>query len=130
MPRRKFYALVSGVRAFTIVVACWLLAAGVPCQAGSVPTATPPAEQLLPENTLLFATVADFSKFKQLVKQSPEGLFWNEPAMRAFRENFYERWSREIAVPLEREVGIDIAEVFELAEGQVTFAIRIRWDRS
>jgi len=95
----------------------------VPCQAASNSAIIPSAEQLLPENTLIFATAPDFSKLKQLLKQSPEGLFWNDAAMRAFRENFYERWSREVAAPLEREVGIDIAEVFGLAEGQVTFAV-------
>ena len=116
---RKFYALASGIRAFTVIVGWWLLVPNASCPAGPPSTAIQPAEQLLPENTLLFATAPDFSRLKQLVKKSPEGLFWNDSAMRSFRENFYERWGREIATPLEREVGIDIAEVFGLAEGRV-----------
>ena len=50
--------------------------------------AIPPAENLLPADTLALATVPDFSVLRAASAQSPEWLLWNDPAMKPFHDDF------------------------------------------
>ena len=47
----------------------------------------PSAENLLPSDTLLLITVPDFSTLRAAGKQSPQWLFWNDPAMKLHQRN-------------------------------------------
>src|ERR1019366_2847376 len=53
-----------------------------------VAVAIPSAENLLPSDTLVFLTMPDCAKFRAALHQSPLWLFWNDPAMKPFHDNF------------------------------------------
>lgn len=85
--------------------------------------AIPPAEALLPSDTLLVFTVPDFSALRQTVQQSPQWLLWNDPAMKPFRNDFTTKWNQKFVAPLEQNLGIRISDYLPLLQGQLTFAI-------
>lgn len=91
--------------------------------------AVPPAEKLLPADTLAVLTVPDLDKATQIYHASATSQFWKDPAMKAFREKFEAKFKEEYAAPLERELGIKLADYSELARGQMTIAItRNGWE--
>jgi hypothetical protein len=105
-PARVFFALLAG------------LLLGVSARA-----AIPPAESLLPADTLGLVTVPDFEKWREAARQSPRGLLWNDPAMKPFHDKFMANWNEKIVVPLERELGIKFGDYTSLPQGQLTLAI-------
>jgi hypothetical protein len=91
--------------------------------------AIPPAENILPSDTLLLITVPDFSALRSAARQSPQWLFWNDPAMKPFRDKFMAKWHDEFAAPLEQGLGIKLNDFADLLQGQLTFAITQNgWD--
>ncbi len=93
--------------------------------------AIPSAEELLPSDTLFVLTVPDFAALKFSAKQSPQWQFWNDDAMKSFRENFYSKWNETFAVPLERDLGVKLSDFADLPQGQLTFAVTQNgWDGS
>ena len=58
--------------------------------------AVPPPEKLLSDDTLLVITAPDFSRLRDTFKNSPQSQLWNDPAMKAFRDHFLEKWTEEI----------------------------------
>ena len=91
--------------------------------ASFVSAAIPPAEALLPSDTLLVFSVPDFSALSQKTQQSPQWLLWNDPAMKPFRADFTAKWDQKFVAPLEKSLGIRIADYLPLLQGQLTFAI-------
>src|SRR5580698_3361044 len=91
--------------------------------ASFVSAAIPPAESLLPADTLLVFTVPDCSALRTAAKQSPQWMLWNDPAMKPFRQDFTAKWDEKFIGPLEHSLGIRIADYLPLLQGQVTFAI-------
>lgn len=85
--------------------------------------AVPPPEKLLSDDTLLVITAPDFSKLRETFKSSPQSQLWNDPAMKAFRERFMEKWNEEFVKPLERDLDIHLDDYINLPQGQVTFAL-------
>jgi len=83
----------------------------------------PPAEELLPQDTLFMMTVPDFGRIREIFKASPQNQLWNDSAMRPFKEKFLARWSEEFVKPLERELGLDFDNYISLPQGQLTFAV-------
>jgi len=83
----------------------------------------PPPEKLLSDDTLLVITAPDFSKLRETFKSSPQSQLWNDPAMKAFREHFMEKWNEEFVKPLERELDVRLDDYTSLPQGQVTFAL-------
>ncbi len=83
----------------------------------------PPAEKLLPEDTLLVVTAPDFSQLRTLLLQSPTSQLWRDPAMKPFRDKVVGKWEEDFAKPLERDLDIRFADYRELPQGQLTFAI-------
>src|SRR5438445_6433235 len=83
----------------------------------------PPAEELLPQDTLFMVTVPDFGKIREIFQASPQSQLWNSPAMRPFKEKFLARWSEEFIKPLERELGVRFDDYISLPQGQLTFAV-------
>ena len=83
----------------------------------------PPAEQLLPDDTIAVLTIPDWQKFSTNYHQSAWGQLWNDPAMKAFRENFSSNFQADFLKPLEMELGIKFSEYQELLQGQITLAL-------
>jgi len=82
----------------------------------------PPAEQLLPEDTLGVVTIPDWKKTADL-SQSTWLQLWMDPAMKPFRENFSSNFQSDLIEPLEKQLGIKLADYKELVQGQVTVAV-------
>src|SRR6266581_7189101 len=95
-----------------------LIAAAFQIRAG-----IPPAEELLPQDTLFMVTVPDFGKIREIFQASPQSQLWNSPAMRPFKEKFLARWNEEFIKPLERELDIRFDDYTSLPQGQLTFAV-------
>lgn len=91
--------------------------------ASFVSAAIPPAEALLPADTLVLFTVPDCSALRATAQQSPQWLLWNDPAMKPFRDNFTAKWDQKFIGPFEHELGIRIADYLPLLQGQLTIAI-------
>lgn len=89
-------------------------------QAGA---AIPPAEKLLPPETLAVLTAPDWAKLNEYYRKAPQSQFWNDPAMKPFRDKFMAKWNDEIVKPLERDLGVKFEDYSALFQGQVTFAV-------
>ncbi len=103
------------------VVGCCLSAVWVGFTAVAAPVPAP--EKLLPDDTLLVVTIPDMAAFNAAVQQSSGYRFWNDTAMRPFREKFMEKLREQLVDPLERELGVKFADYTNLIQGQLTFAI-------
>jgi hypothetical protein len=85
--------------------------------------AIPPAEKLLPPETLLVLSAPDWAKLSDYYRKAPQSQFWNDPAMKPFRDKFMAKWSEEIVKPLERDLGAKFDDYSALLQGQLTFAV-------
>jgi hypothetical protein len=85
--------------------------------------AVPAPEKLLPDDTLLVATVPDFAKFREICRGSPQTQVWNDPAMKPFRDHFFAKLNEELLEPLKRDLGIRFEDYISLPQGQLTLAI-------
>jgi len=96
----------------------FLLAPGI-----IVPAEVPPAENLLPGDTLLLVTAPDFATARAAARRSSGWLFWNDPAMKPFHDKFMARWNEQFIAPLERDLGVKFDDYASLPQGQFTFAV-------
>ena len=95
----------------------------------SLLAAIPPAENLLPSDTLFLLTAPDCAAFRAAMHQSPQWLLWNDPAMKPFHDNFIAKWRESFVAPLERDLGVKLADFADLPQGQFTFAVTQNgWD--
>ncbi len=83
----------------------------------------PPAEKLLPNDTLVLLTTPEVTKFCDAFKTLPQSRLWNDVAMKPFREKFTSKFKADLVVPLEKELGIKFSDYQNLAQGQFTFAL-------
>ena len=88
-----------------------------------VRAAIPPAENLLPADTLFVVSAPDFAAARAAVKQSPGWLFWNDPAMKPFHDKFMAGWNGQFIAPLEHDLGVTLDDYASLPQGQFTFAV-------
>jgi hypothetical protein len=91
--------------------------------AASLHAAIPPAENLLPQDTMFVVTAPDFAGLRTAMHQSPQLLFWNDPAMKPFHDKFMDKWNDTIVAPLEKDLGVKLVDFTALPQGQLTFAI-------
>ncbi len=89
----------------------------------SLHAAIPPAENLLPADTLFVVTLPDSSTLRTALHQSPQFLLWNDPAMKPFHDKFMGKWNETFVAPLEKDLGLKLADFAVLPQGQLTFAI-------
>jgi len=89
----------------------------------SVRAAIPPAENLLPSDTLFFFTAPDCAAWRAVAHQSPQWLLWSDPAMKPFRDNFAAKLNASFVAPLERDLGVKLADFESLPQGQFTLAV-------
>ena len=88
------------------------------CNAAEIP----PAEKILPTDTLAVLSVPDYAKLRELNGHSPMVQFWNDPAMKPFREKFMEKFRAEYVKPLEKDLGTSLTNYSALLQGQLTLA--------
>src|SRR5271156_5121558 len=91
--------------------------------ATSIRAAIPPAESLLPSDTLFVVTAPDCAALRAALHQSPQWLLWNDPAMKPFHDKFMAKWDEEFVAPLERDLGVSLGDFADLPQGQFTFAV-------
>src|SRR5690349_11932790 len=84
-----------------------------------------PAEKLLPNDTLVLVSVPDLAKYRAAIKSSPQSQFWNDPAMKPFKDKFIAKFKSDLVVPLEKELGVKFSDYQDLAQGQLTFAVTL-----
>ena len=92
------------------------------------PCSAPPfrrLENLLPADTLAFFTVPDCAAVRAAAKQSPGWMFWGDPAMKPFHDKFMAKWNEQFIAPLERDLGVKVADFMDLPQGQFTFAVTV-----
>lgn len=85
--------------------------------------AIPPAENLLPSDTLFFLTIPDCAALRTTAHQSPQWLFWSDPAMRPFHDKFTAKFEQTLVAPLEQALGLKLSDFADLPQGQFTFAV-------
>jgi hypothetical protein len=85
--------------------------------------AIPPAEKLLPDDTLIVVGTPDFTALREVYNTSPQTRLLNDPAMKPIKDKFISRLKEEFVQPLERELGVKFDDFANLPQGQATFAI-------
>lgn len=85
--------------------------------------AIPPAEDLLPSDTLVVVTAPDFAAARVAARQSPGWMLWNDPAMKPFHDKFMAKWDEKFTTPFENDLGLKVADFEDLPQGQLTFAV-------
>src|ERR1022692_686548 len=85
--------------------------------------ALPPAERLLPDDTLIVVGTSDFTALREVYNTSPQTRLLNDPAMKPIKDKFISRLKEEFVQPLERELGVKFDDFANLPQGQATFAI-------
>jgi len=100
------------------LAALLILAAATTAQA-----TMPPVENLLPADTLFLLEAPDCAALRTASHQSPQWLFWNDPAMKPFHDKFIAKWEAEFAAPLERDLGVKLGDFADLPQGQFALAI-------
>jgi len=108
--------LISDLRAFAAINI--LLLAAV-----SATAAVPPAEKLLPPDTLAVVSAPEWAKLRDIYRRSPQSQFWDDAAMKPFRAKFIAKWNEELVKPLERDLGVKFADYEAVMQGQMTFAV-------
>ena len=85
--------------------------------------AEPPAQKLLPKDTVMVVAVPDTGKALEVLTNSAMGRMWRDPAVKAFKDKFHAKLQAAAVAPLERQLGIHFADYQGLARGQMTFAL-------
>lgn len=85
--------------------------------------AIPPVENLLPADTLFLLEAPDCAALRAASHQSPQWLFWNDPAMKPFHDKFVAKWQAEFIAPLERDLGVNVDDFTGLMQGQFALAL-------
>jgi len=91
----------------------------------SVRAAVPPAEQLLPPDTLATLCVPDWGKVAAAQRESPTWQLWRDPALQPFREKLMGKLNAEVLQPAERNLGIKLTNYAELLQGQCALAVTL-----
>jgi hypothetical protein len=87
--------------------------------------AIPPAENVLPSDTFVFFTIPDFDALRAASKVSPQLRFWNDPAMKPFRDKFMDKLTAQYIVPLEKNLGVSLSDFAGLPHGQLTLGVTV-----
>ena len=90
-----------------------------------LPAAIAPAENLLPADTLGFFAVPDCAAARTAAKFSASWMFWGDPSMRPFRDKLVAKWNQQFIAPIERDLGIKVADFTDLPQGQFTLAVTV-----
>lgn len=83
----------------------------------------PAAENLLPSDTLFVVTAPDCAAMRTAMHDSPQWMVWGDPAMKPFHDKFMAKLNEAFVGPLEKDLGMSVAEFADLPQGQFTFAV-------
>ena len=89
----------------------------------TAPAAIPPVENLLPADTLFLLEAPDCAALRAAGRQSPQWLFWTDPAMKPFHDKFAAKWQAELVAPLEHDLGVKLDDFADLPQGQFALAL-------
>jgi hypothetical protein len=89
----------------------------------SLCAAIPPAENLLPSDTLFVVTAPDCIALRSAMHDSPQWTLWGDPAMKPFHDKFVAKVNETLVAPLEKDLGVKLADFADLPQGQFTFAV-------
>lgn len=92
---------------------------------GAVRASIPPAENLLPADTLAFFTVPDCTALRAASKTAPQMMLWNDAAMKPFHDQFMGKLNEKFTAPLEHDLGVNVASFLDLLQGQCTLAVTV-----
>lgn len=84
---------------------------------------TPPPEKLFGPDTLALFTNPNCSQSRRAFAQWPVVQFWNDPAMKPFRDKFTTRLREDLLQPMEKEFGIKFSDYTGLVQGQISLAV-------
>jgi hypothetical protein len=84
-----------------------------------------PAENLLPADTLAFFTVPDTAAFRAACQTSPQIMCWNDAAMKPFHDKIVAKFNEKFVAPLEKDLGLKVADFLALPQGQFTLAVTV-----
>lgn len=85
--------------------------------------AAPPAPKLLPADTVAVLNVPDWQQAAAFYRNSSMSRFWHDPAMKAVKDKFDKKLADEVIAPMEKSLGVKLADYAGLAQGQVTLAL-------
>ena len=88
----------------------------------SLPAATPPAEKLLPADTLVMTTIPDWERTAASLKDFPLAQLWRDPAMKPFADHFEKKLGAIFAAE-DKSFDAEWAEFKPLIGGQITLAL-------
>ncbi|MDD5141205.1 MAG: hypothetical protein PHY43_13200 [Verrucomicrobiales bacterium] len=95
----------------------------------SLRAAIPPAENLLPADTLFVVAAPDCKGLRAAMNRSPQWMLWSDQAMKPFRDKFMGKWNEAFVGPLEKDLGVKLADFADLPQGQFTVAVTQNgWD--
>jgi hypothetical protein len=82
-----------------------------------------PPEQLLPADTVAVFTIPDWDGAVANFNLTGYGQLLNDPSMKAFNEKFSQKFTDKLLNPIERELGVKLADYRQILHGQITFAL-------
>jgi hypothetical protein len=85
--------------------------------------AIPPAEKLLPDDTLVLFSIPDFTKARDIFNKSPQAQLWRDPSLKAFTDKFMDKLKEQFIAPLERDLSAHLDDYTGLLQGQLTLAV-------
>lgn len=83
----------------------------------------PPAERILPADTLMLLTTPDAKALRQAITNVSLYRLMLDPAMTPVREKLVTKFREEMAKPIERDLGVNLGQLLNYAQGQVTVAL-------
>ena len=82
-----------------------------------------PPEKILPKDTVLVVSAPDWPKAWTYLTNIPYARLWQDPALKAFKDHFIDRSTKDVIKPMEQNLGVKFSDYQGLAQGQVTFAL-------
>jgi hypothetical protein len=89
----------------------------------SLRAAIPPPENILPSDTLFVVTAPDCVSLRSAMHDSPQWMLWGDQAMKPFHDKLMAKVNDAFVAPLEKDLGVKLADFADLLQGQFTFAI-------
>lgn len=85
--------------------------------------AVKPAEKLLPENTIAVVSFKNLKALEAAYADAPSTKLMNDPALQPFLNKAEAAIKKNILEPINEKLSLDLAELGNLCEGQLTLAI-------
>lgn len=83
----------------------------------------PPAEELLPSDTLFYLTIPDANRSSQTWSSQAPARLWADPVMRPFRDHFEGQIRTRILRPFEELTQFGWTDLLKKTPAQITFAV-------